>query len=322
MPGPFILMGIFVARTGTLPGGQVMINHAPTWTQRREHVDHPTSGHLRGHFVPTPNALMVALRYSMYAIVAFTIIAQLVTCTATLIDAVYAHNGHSKVYNDLGSLQHALAEADQLAQQRHLNRVYITTDFSSQTAIHYLSEQMHTPTTLFDDSRCLVLPNPSDGPAALLVSPYAQLTQALLNTVATVTLVDQPARLGAPPFRLYIVTPKVLTGQLPAPQTFVDNLQLLSLQSQQLNATGHPWLVSRWTLLHSAQPGPRTNYKYAMTALVNTTNSYPSRSLCTLTSIRPGDQLYVAFSLPNDSPAPNAPAWAPGRDRRPGAGIR
>jgi len=285
-------MGIFVA--------QLL-----KWTQPRDHADHPPPGHPRSHLVPTRTTLLVALRCAIYAVATFAIMAQLVTGAATLIDAVYAHNGHSQVYNDLGSLQHALAEADQLAQQHHLNRVYITTDFSSQTAIHYLSEQMHTPTMLFDDSRCLVLPNPSDGPAVLLVSPYAHLTQALLNNYATATLVDRPARLGAPPFRLYIVTPKPLARQLPVSQTFVDNLQMLSLQRQQLNATGHSWLVSRWTFLRSAQPGPRTTYNYAMIALINANDSYSRRSLCTLTSIRLGDQLCVAFPPVGDSSTSN-----------------
>ena len=245
------------------------------------------------------------LRYATYALAAFVVIAQLVTCTATLIDWVQGTNGHGKTFNSLGSLQHALSEADQLAQQRHLNRVYMTTDANLETATRYLAEQMHTPTTLFDDSRCLVLPNPTEGPAVLLVSPYAQLTQVLLDTFATATLVDQPPRLGSLPFKLFIVTPRQVVGQPPTSGTFTDNLQLLTLQRQQLGLTNpSSWLVSRWSLLRAAQPGPRTTYNYAMTALTNRSNNYASSSLCTFTAIRPGDQLLVAFSLPSGSAPP------------------
>jgi hypothetical protein len=275
MPGPFILMGLFVA--------QVV-----KWTQQ-------------------PPVLMGVLRYGMYAIAAFTVTAQLITCTATLIDSVQGNSGHGKTYNDLGSLQHALGEADQLAQQRHLNRVYITTDVSSQTAMRYLAGQMQTPATLFDDARCLVLPGATDGPAVLLVSPYAQLTRALLDVFATTTLIDRPPRLGAPPFLLYIVTPGPVIGQSPASETFTANLQLVHLQRQQLNLAGSPWLLSRWNLLRPAQPSPRTTYNYALTALTNGSNnshSYPSHSLCTFTAMRPGDQLIVAFSLSDGSSPP------------------
>ena len=271
MPGPFILAGIFVAQ-------------AVKWTSRRRWY---WSG----------------LRYSIYAIAALTVIAQLVTCTATLIDRVDGTSRHGQAFNDLGSLEHALSEADQLALQQHLNRVYITTDSSTQSSLHYLSQQMQTPTTLFDDSRCLVLPNASDGPAVLLVSPYAQLTLALLHEYATATLVDETARLGAPPFQLYIAASRRVTGQLSKSETFIDNLQFINLQRQHLNLADPIWLVSRWNLLRSAHPHTRATYNYAMTAFTNT-NNYPRHSLCTFTAIRPGDQLCVAFALPHDPPKP------------------
>lgn len=277
MPGPFILMGILVAQVVKL-------------TQQHEGVR---------------NFFMLALHYGIYAVAAFAIIAQLLTCVAALIDKADGNYLHGIKFNDLGSLQHALNEADQLAQQRHLNRVYITTDVYSQIAMGYLAEQMRTPTTLFDDASCLVLPGASDGPAVFLVGPYAQLTLALLNQFATTTLIDTPARLGAPPFRLYIVTPRPVTGQTFAPETFVSNLQLLNLQRQQLDVAGSSWLVSRWNLLRSAQPGPRITYNYAMTAVPNMHNNSPSHSHCILSAMRTGDQLLIAFALPEDSSSPS-----------------
>ena len=271
MPGPYILMGIFVA--------QVI-----KWTSQRP-------WYWRG------------LRSGIYTIAALTVIAQLVTCTATLIDSVDGTYRHGQIFNDLGSLQHALSEADQLALHHHLNRVYITTDIYSQPSLNYLAQEMQTPTTLFDDSRCLVLPNASAGPAVLLVSPYAQLTLPLLREYATATLVDQPARLGAPPFQLYIVASRRTTEQTSKSETFIGNLQFINLQRQHLNLADPLWLVSRWNLLRSAHPHNRTTYNYAMTAFTNT-NNYPRHSLCTFTAIRPGDQLCVAFALPHDPPKP------------------
>src|SRR5207237_8773302 len=114
------------------------------------------------------NFLTTALRCAVYFIVAFAVISQIIASIATLVDAAQGTNGHGKTFNDLRSLQLALGEADHLAQQRHLNRVYITTDANSEPAIRYLAQQLQPPPTLFDHSRCCVLPNPSQGPSASL----------------------------------------------------------------------------------------------------------------------------------------------------------
>lgn len=262
----------------------------------------PTIGGVipRAHTFAVRSFLTTASRYAVYFIVAFAVIAQFMTATATLVDAAQGYNGHGKTFNDLRSLQLALGEADRLAQQRHLNRVYITTNANSETAIRYLAQQMQTPTTLFDDSRCFVLPNAAEGPAVLLVSPYAELTKALLGQFAAATLIDRPARLGAPPFNLYIVSPNAALDKTPLHPSFVDNLQLVNVQRQQLNIAQRSWLVSRWDLLRSAQPGPRTTYTYAMTALPNGVNK-PVESLCAFNAMRSGDQLFVAFALPGNA---------------------
>src|SRR6266566_9878966 len=73
MPGPYILMGIFVA--------QVVKRAA------------------------RPELYWGGLRYGMYAIAIFAVIAQILTCSATLIDSVDGTYKHGQTYNDLGSLQ-------------------------------------------------------------------------------------------------------------------------------------------------------------------------------------------------------------------------
>ncbi len=269
LPGPFILIGLLLAK-------------AVEWFQAQ-------------------GRQWNILRYGTYALATLVIITQLVGSTAAVIDTSSGNfNDRSfqpyPYHNDLRSLQHALGEADQLAQQRHLSRVYITTDFATQTALRYLAEFMRTPTTLFDASSCLVLPNPADGPAVLLVGPYDGLTNALLSQFATATLIDQPARLGGPPFRLYIVTPTPASTS--SQSVFSGNLQLIDTKAHYLNYKASSWLVTRWRLLHAAQPSYRTTYSYALTALLNGTRK---QSLCTFTAIRAGDQLLVAFGLPQSA---------------------
>jgi len=282
MPGPFILIGLFLSKLvewfrGLAQGIPVRIN-------RREHS-------------PAPLQIIASImRLGAYILITLLIIVQLVGSMAALIDDVDGNLGHGSTYNDLHSLQHALSEADQLAQQRHLNRVYIATDLYTQASLDYLAEQMRTPTTLFDSTHCLVLPNPADGPAVLLTGPADGLTNALLGRFANATLVDQPPRLGSTPFRLYIVSPLAGVAQTAASSAFVQNLQQLDMQVQPFRFDHLSWLVTRWRLLRNAQPSFRTSYNYVLKASPNGGVQGPRRvSLCTFTSMRAGDRLLVVF---------------------------
>src|SRR5256714_3643367 len=269
MPGPYILIGLFIAKVV-----EFFRQYRPQWS---------------------------LLRYGVYALTGLVIIGQLAGSMASVIDISSGNFDDRAFYthyrNDLNSLQHALSEADSVAQQRHLNRVYITTDASTALALSYLSEQMRTPTTLFDATNCLVLPNPVDGPAVLLVGPYDTLTNALLSQFATATLVDQPVRPGGAPFRLYIVAPTTIQSSSRT-GIFGTDLQLLNVQSQGLSLDNSSWLVTRWKLLRSAQPAMRTVYNYGVTAQTRGTGDPGQQALCSFTSMQAGDQLLIAFSLP------------------------
>ena len=269
MPGPYILIGLFIAKVVEL-----FRQYRPQWS---------------------------LLRYGVYALTSLVIIGQLAGSMASVIDISSGNFDDRAFYthyrNDLNSLQHALSEADSVAQQRHLNRVYITTDASTALALSYLSEQMRTPTTLFDATNCLVLPNPADGPAVLLVGPYDTLTNALLSQFATATLVDQPVRPGGAPFRLYIVAPTTIQSSSRT-GIFGTDLQLLNVQSQGLSLDNSSWLVTRWKLLRSARPGMRTVYNYGVRAQPSGTGDQGQQALCSFTSMQAGDQLLVAFGLP------------------------
>jgi hypothetical protein len=292
LPGPYILIGIFLA----------VIAH---WLRRQSF---------------SASLLSPVLRYGMYAFSICFILAQVLTCSAALLDVTngtyvnIASYNNVATYNTLGSLQDALNSADQVAQSHHIKRVYIATDTYIQDAMQYLATQMKTPATLFDDSQCLVLPPPSAGPALLLVNPYAQLTLALLRSYASATLVAQPPRLGTLPFSLYIVRSTPVGGHALAAQPFKNNLQLLSLQRERFqlptgyagSASSSNLLVSRWTMLRSIQPAAGTTYSYTLNATMNSQPGSIMPSLCTFTSMQPGDQLFDAFTLPTASP-PSSP---------------
>ncbi len=246
------------------------------------------------------------LQYGVYAVACFVIIAQSAGTTASLLDQVSGNNLHGYTYNTLNSLQNALAEADHVARQRHLNHVYITTNQFTQVALRYLAEQVQTPTTLFDASRCLVLPNPADGPAVLLVGPYDKLTSVLLGQFATSTLIDRPERLGGAPFQLFIVKPITiaLSRSTSSQAVFLNNLQLLDKRVRHFSYDNSLWLATYWRLLRSASPGYRTTYTYAMRALLNGSHGPGISSQCISTSMRVGDQLIVAFQVPRATVLP------------------
>src|SRR5947208_7252448 len=127
IPGPFIVVGFCIARLSS-------------WFHQRQ-----------------PARLWRGMGYAMYAVTALLLSVQLLGSTASLVDTVNGINSHIFGYDELGYLQHALQEADQLAQQRHLNRVYITmsTYDDTLTAMPFLSYPICTPTTLLDTPTCL-----------------------------------------------------------------------------------------------------------------------------------------------------------------------
>src|SRR5205823_6348813 len=108
-------------------------------------------------------------RYGVYALAGLIIMAQCIGSTVGILDMDRGHysNGFyepSYPAYDLRFFRTALTKADLLAQQHHLSRVYISTDWSTQSQLDFLSPEMHTPVTIFS-SNCAVLPSPGAGPA-------------------------------------------------------------------------------------------------------------------------------------------------------------
>jgi 4-amino-4-deoxy-L-arabinose transferase-like glycosyltransferase len=207
-------------------------------------------------------------------------------------------------YNDLHSLQAALQRADVLAQQKHIARIYVSTDNSMKRALQYLAGQQHTPTTVFDDS-CLVLPNPSSGPGILLVGPYSAQVDALARHFGSATLIERLERLSGGPFRLYIVQPRV-QGSIDGQATFQHDLQ--SRGAVPFTSGKTTLVVTRWDILRAAPASFQTSYTYAFKNLEyasklrnfvnNDSLNSPTKAstlYCTATSLQAGDQLFAAF---------------------------
>ena len=283
MPGPFILIGIFLSKViASLQG------RGRYWQMGRSAVP---------------------------ALVCLLVILQCMSSFATLTSEANGTNPHSDAYNTLGSLQSAVNEIDHLTQQYHFKHIYIATDQYTQSSLDYLAYQIQTPITLFDASRCLILPNPADGPAALLVGPSDTLTIQLLQRFARATLIDQPGRLGGRPFRLYRITP--LTEPAPHPPSnvgFTNNLQLVDKSAHVISFNTRFLLIARWRILRSERPSYRASYSYLLAASFNgetmhgTSVQNSLQALCAATDLWPGDQLITAFGLAGRSVLTGLPA--------------
>jgi hypothetical protein len=174
---------------------------------------------------------------------------------------------------------------------------------------------MHTPTTVFSDS-CPLLPNLANGPVVLLVGARSSFIETLLPRFATASLVAAPARLGGPPFRIYILS----SVRQPATveDTFAPDLQLLDTQS--FTFQDRPFLLTRWRFLLSRPSADGTLYSYNMIYAPDAASAMslnqnrgghtryramgkPATVKCALTSVQAGDQLFVSFQLPSEQQA-------------------
>lgn len=266
LPGPFILLGIGLSRIAE-------------WQGASSARKFPTS----------------LLSYGVYMLAGVIIAAQCIGSVAGILDLDSGHynDGHAvrNLYNDLRSLKNAVDEADQLAQKHHLSRVYISTDWPTQSTLRFLSTQMHTPTTLFSDQGCVVLPGANEGPAVMMVGPYSDFTDALVRQFTSATLIDRPPRAGGASFRLYIVNTRPLAPA--AHGALGKDLQLLNAPAQPFTFQKQTWLVSQWELMRSAQPGYRQVYGYNITQSSNAGGRPVATEQCAFTAMRTGDRVLI-----------------------------
>ena len=273
LPGQFILLGFLFSRV-------------ISWFQ-----------------LPQSTRLWQRVRYGTYILTALLLTVQLLGSAASLFDIVHGINNHIFGYNDLGSLEYAVQEADQTAQAHHLKRVYISISFNdgSLTSLPYLASQMRTPSTLFDASNCLMLPSVMAGPAVLLVRSTDTVGATLLSHFATATLVDKPPLSGTSPFLLYIVKPSPAQSSKAPFNGFAQHLQLLDTQAQQFPMGTSSLLAERWTLLQNMLSVPLKAYTYILHVSPHASHTNRDRTDCTFANSNAGDELITGFRLSHNT---------------------
>ncbi len=232
LPGPFILLGFLLARS-------------VAWVQRGKNS-------------------MPRLRYALYALAGLIVLTQSVCTVGSLQDAVRGRIPDRIQYNtgytnDLSTLQQAVQQADRLAQQRHLDWVYLSADRATRSALRYLSGRMVTPASVVDNT-AFVVPGARYGPAALLVPPYSDMQAAMAKQLDHASLVRTIQRPGGAPFRLYIVYP--LPQQPPTSIALSEQLRFLG--SETFVFKNRQWIASRWRFMRSATADYLKTYIYQM----------------------------------------------------------
>jgi len=278
IPGPFILVAIFLER-------------------------------LREWFSRSEDTLRLLARGLLYSVTVLMLLLQIVGGTALVLDDVrgrFNSKGLDFYFSDFHSIQNAFSELDRLAKQRHVTRVYVAADFPTGQAMYFFSGQLHTPVTVFDSDRCLVLPNPADGPALLLTPPYADLTYTLLNHYASARSVEQPPMLGGNPFGIFELSTPM--KKVPPQVVFGQDMQLESIQTQRFSFDGVSRMISRWNWLRSLAPAYETTHHYRVRVQLGGGEDQAIATICTFNAMRTGDRLLVAFDLPKGGVAPHTAA--------------
>ncbi len=196
LPGQFILIGLFLGK-----GIEYLRSYRPDFTY--------------------------VMRYGSYLFIVLIVAIQLLGSGGALLDNLHGRFNPQWYpgFNDLGSLQNALTRADQLAQERHIHRIYVPTVLTTTNPTRLLAEQLKTPVTTFDAQRCTVLPDPAVGPVVFLNDARDGLIDSLLKRYTSATLIAQLPHLANPPFNLYILSTNATTASIP--RSFTSDLQLL-----------------------------------------------------------------------------------------------
>lgn len=265
VPGQFVLLAIFLAKIPNIFNGFNV-----TWKR--------------------------AARIGVLTLSGLIIFAQVVGSVSTLIDRDQGNFDSRAVgpeYFDLASLQNILNSADQLAQERHIARIYMPTGYAIISSIRYLAQFEKTPIVTFDDWHCMILPSAQTGPVVFIAPPQSSDVATILHDYAQVTPAGMVAHPGGAPFQLYILSAK----PEPAPALqLTHGWQGLSAKAQELasSTTGQHWLMTRWSAPGAQRPEPRTTYNYALTIQMNGSNTNLS---CPATALYPGDQVFLLQEL-------------------------
>lgn len=243
-----------------------------------------------------------SVRFALSTLTALVILAQLVGIGGAIIDITVQGNFQQPVSSSLYDQQTALQRANQIAQQRHIHRLYITSfpSYIRVTPMEYLAEQSQTPVEVFPSANCFFLPAPSAGPVVFLTSANDALANALFSQYANATLVATSPDFGWSPYQIYVVTAKPEPATVP--HTFEQSLHLLSPTAQFIQ---NQWLTTRWSTLEAHRPALRSMYGFHFQ--MNTAdNSLVKDSFdCTTTATWADDQLFAFSTLQSGAVVPS-----------------
>lgn len=230
------------------------------------------------------------------------IVGQFASSTAYLLKMSDGHFNDRTVQNipyvnDLNSLWNAVHMADQLAQERHIPRIFMSMDSNIQPAMTYLSTVLRTPTTVFGYDNCLVLPTAETGAVVYLIGPYADQIDAMLHQFSHATLVARPQRLGGKRFKLYIVTQDTPGVATVSASDSAGTLPQLEQNTRFITEQAGGMEVTRWRIQRAAPAAPRTLYNYQF-SLNSDAGAKPIATACALTTLHKNDQLLTAFPVP------------------------
>ena len=265
VPGPFIIISYLLVEVGR----RVYLTRAPLWS---------------------------ALRGTILIAMTCVIVLQLVNSVATIRDRTHGYfvaKDEHQYYNDLYTLQKIFDRAEHY----HLKRTLIGVDKQTQAMMFYLSEHYQPAgkpqASVFFFDQCLLLPAPQDGPAALIMPPYASPEAYQRITALGGHLLEQVEHLGGEPFRIYqlpatadrsaVTDPDRLTNELGSP---------IARYLDQENT-----VASRWRFLHQQSSATNVTYSYHFTAWLNNQPNQKRESSCVLNTAQSGDQLVPFFSF-------------------------
>lgn len=276
MPGQFMLIAIFVAR-------------AVKFLQRHR----------------SPYATIA--RFGLLALTTLILFAQTLGISIMMIDTAQGRfdaNATYPSFQNLSSMQSAVNEADQFAQAHHIQRIYISTTYADGQPLIYLTEQLHTPTTLYDSTTCTVLPGSQAGPVLYIADPRNIILNQLIQQYTHATLVARPPRLGQQPYNLYLLTAQAEPA--PIADTFSSNLKALSPSAQVLHTPDNKlqWLSTHWQVQQTQPAAARTFYNTQF--LFDPAGSAKDNPTCQLTALNQGDQVFTQQAISPGETIPTA----------------
>src|SRR5579883_2767539 len=235
------------------------------------------------------------------ALAALVILAQLVGLGNAIVD-IDAGHFQNPTFSDLSDQEHALQVAQQVAQQRHIGRIYLTASpiYVKVNAMDYLAQQRQMPLAFFTSESCFILPSPSAGPVIFITNGDDAVADFIFAYYANATLVATSPHLGSPPYRIFVVTAK--PAPAPVPHAFTRTMQLLSPTAQLLQDR---WLVTRWSVQDAHPPAFRTTYNFRVQVRSVVGPALSDTQNCTPTLTWAGDQVFAFHYVSPGTPFPS-----------------